>query len=148
MCVIWDSPAWRSLPGNFSSIPGNLTFSWYIDWFNPFTNKIAGKSTSCGAIIISCLNLPLELQQLADNTFFAAITPTGKEPNVNTITAVMGPIVDRLKPMWDGRVVKTYYHPRGIRKRAAILARIGDLLAIRKALGFCRRCFSQFLFIL
>ena len=136
MRVIWDSPAWQSLPENFSSTPGNLTFSWYIDWFNPFTNKIAGKSTSCGAIMISCLNLPLELQQLPENTFFAGITPTGKEPNMSTITAVTGPIVDRFKPMWDGRVIKTYCHPHGIRTRAAILARIGDLLAIRKAMGF------------
>lgn len=136
MRVVWDSPAWQSLPENFSSTPGNLTFSWYIDWFNPFTNKIAGKSTSCGAIMISCLNLPLELQQLPENTFFAGMTPTGKEPNTSTITAVTGPIVDRFKPMWNGRVIKTYCHPRGIRIRAAILARIGDLLAIRKAMGF------------
>jgi len=136
MRVIWDSPAWRSLPGHFSSTPGNLTFSWYIDWFNPFTNKIAGKSTSCGAIMISCLNLPLELQHLPENTFFAAITPTGKEPNVTTITAIIDPIVARFKPMWDGRIIKTYCHPRGIQKRVAILARIGDLLAIRKVMGF------------
>jgi hypothetical protein len=46
MHTVWDSPAWQSLPGNFSTTPGNLTFSYYVDWFNPFTNKIAGKSAS------------------------------------------------------------------------------------------------------
>ena len=75
MRTVWDSPAWQSLPGNFSTTPGNLTFSYYIDWFNPFTNKIAGKSASCGAIMLFCLNLPPDIQQLPKNTFFAGITP-------------------------------------------------------------------------
>ena len=30
MHSIWDSPAWRSL-GSFTTTPGNLTFSYYID---------------------------------------------------------------------------------------------------------------------
>lgn len=135
MHSIFDSPAWQSL-GNFSTTPGNLTFSYYIDWFNPFTNKIAGKSVSCGAILMSCLNLPYELQHLPQNTFFAGITPPPEEPTMTTITAVSDPIIDRLKPMWDGRLIKTYRYPRGIHKRAAVLARIGDLLAMRKAMGF------------
>lgn len=136
MRSIWDSPAWQSLDGAFSSTPGNLTFSYYIDWFNPFTNKIAGKSVSCGAIMMFCLNLPHDIQHLPENTFFAGITPPPKEPTMTTITAVTDPIIDRLKPMWDGRLIRTYRYPRGIQKRAALLARIGDLLAIRKALGF------------
>ncbi len=61
MRTVWDSPAWQSLPGNFSTTPGNLTFSYYIDWFNPFMNKIAGKSASCGAIMLFCLNLPPDI---------------------------------------------------------------------------------------
>lgn len=39
---IQDSPAWRDLLGFFQS-PRNLIFGIYIDWFNPLTNKIAGK---------------------------------------------------------------------------------------------------------
>ena len=135
MHSIWDSPAWHSL-GAFTTTPGNLTFSYYIDWFNPLTNKIAGKSVSCGAIMLFCLNLPYELQYLGENTFFAGITPGPKEPNVTTITAGSDPIVDQLEAMWHGKTIQTHCHPDGIWKHAAVLPAIGDLLAIHKALGF------------
>jgi hypothetical protein len=135
MHSIWDSPAWRSL-GSFTTTPGNLTFSYYIDWFNPLTNKIAGKSVSCGAIMLFCLNLPYELQHLPENTFFAGITPPPKEPTMITITAVSDPIVDHLEAMWPGRKIHTHRHPEGVQKRLAVLPGIGDLVAIRKAFGF------------
>jgi hypothetical protein len=135
MHSIWDSPAWKSL-GNYTTTPHNITFSYYIDWFNPFINKIAGKTASCGAIMMFCLNLPYELQRLPENTFFAGITPPPKEPTSTTITAVSDPIIDQFEAMWHGRVIRTHRHPNGIRKRAAILPGIGDLLAIRKAMGF------------
>jgi hypothetical protein len=61
MHTIWDSPAWRSL-GSFTTTRGNLTFAYFIDWFNPLLNKTAGKTVSCGAIMLVCLNLPYELE--------------------------------------------------------------------------------------
>lgn len=135
MTSIWDSPAWKSL-GPFATTPGNLTFSFFIDWFNPLTNKIAGKSVSCGAIMMFCLNLPYELQHLPENTFFAGITPPPKEPTMTTITAVVDPIIDHLGGMFTGRRLCTHRHPQGVQRRVAVLPAIGDLLAMRKALGF------------
>lgn len=38
---VHQSPAWRSL-GNFLLYPYHLVWAIYIDWFNPFTNKISG----------------------------------------------------------------------------------------------------------
>jgi hypothetical protein len=135
MRTIWDSPAWRSL-GSFTTTRGNLTFAYFIDWFNPLLNKTAGKTVSCGAIMLICLNLPYELQHLVENTFFAGITPPPKEPSVTTITAVSDPIVDRLQALFHGKIIRTRRHPEGIVKRVAVLPVIADLMAIRKVLGF------------
>jgi hypothetical protein len=60
MCDICDAPAWQGL-GGFTTIYGNLNFSYYINWFNPLTNKIAGKQVLYGVIMMFCLNLPPEL---------------------------------------------------------------------------------------
>jgi hypothetical protein len=46
---IQDSPAWQDLTGLFPT-PYHLVFGIYIDWYNPFTNKIAGK-----LILLLCL---------------------------------------------------------------------------------------------
>ncbi|HKM50649.1 MAG TPA: hypothetical protein VJZ75_05670, partial [Candidatus Bathyarchaeia archaeon] len=35
-----------------------LLWSLSIDWFNPQGNKVAGKSTSTGSIVMACINLP------------------------------------------------------------------------------------------
>lgn len=39
---IQDSPAWRDLNSVFQT-PYDLVFGIFVDWFNPFGNKIAGK---------------------------------------------------------------------------------------------------------
>ena len=132
MSSIWDSPAWHSL-GSFTTTRGNLTFAYFIDWFNPLLNKTAGKTIS---IMLICLNLPYELRHSVENTFFAGITPPPKEPTVTTITAVSNPIVDHLQAMFHGKLIRTHRHPNGTLKRMAVLPVIADLMAIHKVLGF------------
>jgi hypothetical protein len=132
---IWDSPAWRSL-GPFTTTPGTLTFSLYIDWFNPFTNKIAGKIASYGDIIMTCLNLPYNIRHKPEYTFFAGITPPPHEPTITTISSLLDPIVNELQELYIGKNIPTYHYPDGVFQKIAILLVIADLLAVCKALGF------------
>jgi len=134
---IWDSPAWHSM-GLFITTAENLTFSFFIDWFNPFMNKTTGKMISCGAIIMFCLNLPYHLHHKPQNTFFARITSLPHKLSVTTITTLLDPIIDQLHHFHHGVIVHTYCYPEGIIKCIGILVLIGDLPAIRKALGFAR----------
>ncbi|KAJ7136745.1 hypothetical protein C8R44DRAFT_728709 [Mycena epipterygia] len=86
--------------------------------------------------MVVCLNLPYEMWHFPENTYFVGITPPPKEPMVTTITALSDPVVDQFQEMWHGKMVPTHNHPNGDFYRAAIIAAIGDLLALKKALGF------------
>jgi hypothetical protein len=120
--------------GRFSTTPGNLTFN--IDWFNPFTNKIAGKTVSAGIILATCLNIPYELQESLGATCHLGITPLPREPSVSTINHLTSPIVSELEELWEGVIIPTFRHPEGIQKRVGVLSAIGDLLGMRKLLGY------------
>ncbi|TFK45356.1 hypothetical protein OE88DRAFT_1788760, partial [Heliocybe sulcata] len=135
MRSIRDSPAWQSF-GSFATTRGNLVFSFFIDWFNPLLNKIAGKKVSAGAIILFCQNLPEHLQYAPENTFFAGITPPPNEPSVSMISHVADPVIDQLAIFYTGKRIPTYRQPDGAFHRVALMAFIADLIAIRKCGGF------------
>jgi hypothetical protein len=139
---IWDSPAWESL-GDFCVTQGNLTFSYYMDWFNPFMNKIGGKHVSSGVIMMFCLNLPPELRHKPENVFVAGMTPPGKEPTVVTITNVANPVIKQLVPFYHGKIIPTFAHPQGETIKAGVLPLLGDAPAVRKAGGFASHSAMQ-----
>ncbi|PLW34277.1 hypothetical protein PCANC_17677 [Puccinia coronata f. sp. avenae] len=62
MSDIWDLKMWKTLNTTdgqqFTRLPGNLVFSLNVNWFNPLSNKAAGKHKSLGTIALVCLNLP------------------------------------------------------------------------------------------
>jgi len=132
MYDIWDSLAWQSL-GPFTTTKNNLTFSFFIDWFNPFTNKISGKTVSCGTIMMFCLN---HLWYQPENIYFAGIIPPPYEPSVTTITALLDPIVEQLQHFYYRQVICTYWHQARITKKVVLLPAIGNLPVIHKVLGF------------
>jgi len=70
-------------------IPIKSGWALYIDWFNLFTNKIAGKVASCGTVILYCLNLPLEIRFLPENIFIFGIIPGPGMADVWAISRVL-----------------------------------------------------------
>lgn len=143
---IWDGPAWQSHRA-YHAESGNLTFSFFVDWFNPYTNKIAGKKASVGNLMMCCLNLPPDLRYHAGYTFQIGLTPGPKEPSVTTINHVLEPLVDALEEAANGVIVSTARSPGGRLVRARLLPNIGDTPGIRKACGAAShsaRCFCCF----
>ena len=140
---IWDSPAWHELQP-YVSVSGNLIFTFWIDWFNPLSNRIAGKKISCGAIMCACLNLPIGLRRHTDYTFFVGITPGPREPSVTTLNNILRPFIDELLDLDEGCMFQTPRSFFGRRIRCRIIPALGDLVAIRKLTGFASHSATQF----
>ncbi|KAL1660029.1 hypothetical protein GGF50DRAFT_64061, partial [Schizophyllum commune] len=129
-------PAWRDIHGQLRS-PYHLVFSVYADWFNPFTNKIAGKVASCGVIALYCLNLPPHLRYRLENVYIAGITPPPHAPSFLTISHILHPFVQSMiafKP--PGQRVVTFRHPDGVMVSAKSIPLIMDMQASKKITGY------------
>ncbi len=116
---------------------GRYVFSLSTDFFNPFTNKQAGKSISFGVISIVCLNLPVLMRYRPENMFLAGVIPGPKEPHL-TLHQYLSPIVDEFLELWDPgiRLSRTCKFPGGRLILCALILVICDLLAARKTIGY------------
>ncbi|KAE9388685.1 hypothetical protein BT96DRAFT_1072594 [Gymnopus androsaceus JB14] len=128
---IYDSPGWQQHMCNFLQSPYHLAFAVYVDWFNPLGNKIAGKTVSCGAIALYCMNLPLEIRFLPENVFILGMMPIDG-PTVWTIHHVMEPLYTQLSEFdLPGKLLRN-----GVMVAVRIYLTIADLQASKKITGF------------
>jgi hypothetical protein len=155
---IWDGSFIRTLIGPDKSSPISLIpekeirvlLSLSVDWFNPFHNKIAGKTASTGVIFMTCLNLPPEERCKEENIFFVSVLPGRKQQPY--LDGVLSPLVNELLQYWEDGVyfagLPSDSEPRLV--RCALVQLICDLPAARKIAGFpshsatchCSVCFS------
>lgn len=134
----------------FGGDEGRYVFSLSVDWFNPLTNKQAGKKLSVGVIAVVCLSLPPHLRYKPENMFLAGIIPGPKEPPLEASNPYLKPLVDDFLDFWNPGVflTRTQKHRTGRRVRCALVAVVCDLPATRKICGlanhshnyFCSRC--------
>jgi hypothetical protein len=148
---VWDGSVWKNLVGpqdsdeTFTSKPGHLVFSLYVDWFNPYGNKSGGKSVSLGAVALVCLNLPLAERYKIENIYLFGVIPGPKEPKVDQMNNILEPLVKEMLDFWKGVwFTKTIGFPKGRLIFAAIFPLIGDLPAIRKTAGFASHAATRF----
>jgi hypothetical protein len=72
-----------------------------VDFFNPLTNKQAGKKSSIGIISVVCVNLPPSLRYKAENMFLAGVIPGPNEPPLTAVNHYLSSLIDEFHLFWD-----------------------------------------------
>jgi hypothetical protein len=139
-----DNPRHFSLSSDQNE--GRYVFSVGFDFFNPLTNKQAGKKLSVGAVTLVCLNLPISERYKPENMFLAGLIPGPNEPPLDTINSYWTPLVDTFLTLWEDGIKfsRTHDYECGRVVRCAIVAVICDLPAARKIGGFSSHSHRRF----
>ncbi|MBW0462577.1 hypothetical protein O181_002292 [Austropuccinia psidii MF-1] len=128
--LVWQQMKWASNENMEGSL--RLCFSLFVDWFNPRTNKLAGKQQSMGIVCLACLNLPPEMRNKVENVFLAGIMPGPNSPNMTTVSQLLSPLVDDLLDLVGPLEMKTFKHSQGRKIEVRLLTLIGDTGATHK----------------
>ncbi|SJL17814.1 uncharacterized protein ARMOST_21376 [Armillaria ostoyae] len=114
-----------------------LAFALQVDFFNPNGTRKRGNHDSIGLISMANLNLPEEIRYHPEHIFLAGIIPGPDEPDVDTISNFIRPLIDICKIAWERgiRVSRTASRPDGRDVELAVILSVNDLPAARKMSG-------------
>ena len=150
---VWDAPVFHQFKGvsgePFISGPegeGRYLFSLSVDGFNPFQAKEAKQNVMVTGIYMVCLNLPMHLRYLPENTYLVGVIPGPGKPSLEQINHFLQPLVDELLDFWNCGVFFTHTasYPDGRRARCALVPLVCDLPGARQVAGHASHSAKQF----
>lgn len=151
---VWDGrilknfcgPDGKLFVGTKPNDEGRYVFALNMDGFNPFGKKQAGKSVSCGAIYMVCLNLPPHLRYRIENMFLVSVIPGPNHPSLTETNELLRPLVDDLLKFWNPGVFfsRTWKYDKGRLVRCALVPLICDLPAARQIMAFASHSAKKF----
>ncbi|MBW0495595.1 hypothetical protein O181_035310 [Austropuccinia psidii MF-1] len=143
-----QSPAWEALypksQQNKNTTTLKIAFSLFTDWFNPLSNKAAGKQVSLGVLALNCLNLPPTSQWKVKNTFISGLVPEPSQPNMVTINNILSVFINEMIQLNLGIFVQTSKYLNVCMVVVCLGFLIGDLVANHKVSGFASHLATRF----